>query len=82
MTENEFIDIQKQKEKELFNPIISGSLDGINMLELITSSTLMTLKELQKKEGNITHESLMNVISGVLTSWENREMIKKKLMKK
>jgi len=80
MTREEFMEINEQKEKELFNPILSGSCDNINLLERLSASFISTIEMIQKKEGGLDKKALTNVIAAMLTSWELRNLIKDELI--
>ena len=78
INKNELIEALHQKEKELFNPILSGSTKNNTVLEFITKATLRTLESIQQKKNSISYFDLEQVIKNILTSWELREQLKKK----
>lgn len=67
----------KQKRKELFNPILSGSNTNNDILEVITDTFITSIKKIQKKEKGLSDMDVYALLSGVITTWELRDKIMK-----
>jgi len=80
MTKQDFLELSTQKEKELFNPIISGSCDNANLLENLSAAFIDSMQRIQRKEGGIDRKSITTLVAGMLTSWELKDVIKEELM--